>query len=110
MGCSSLSDVEGSGTFTAAFAKRPDGWGGTPNCESGNSCQNRISHCIDCLAAAHPGRSILLSTHGNAIGLFLNLLDDSFGFEEWADIKIPDLFRITYQDGVRTWDKSFTYP
>jgi len=51
-----------------------------------------------------------LSDVEDAIGLFLNLLDDSFGFEEWADIKIPDLFRITYQDGVRTWDKSFTYP
>jgi 2,3-bisphosphoglycerate-dependent phosphoglycerate mutase len=80
-----------------------------PNCESGNACKARMGRCVDSLAAAHPGRNILASTHGNAIGLFLNILDLSFGFEEWSAIKTPDLFKITYQDGLRFWDKSFTY-
>ena len=80
-----------------------------PNCESGIACQTRIKDCIGSLATSHPGQVILASSHGNAIGLFLNSLDDSFGFDGWAAMGNPDLFRIIYKDGAPSWDRKFVY-
>jgi hypothetical protein len=41
---------------------------------------------------------VLVSSHGNAIGLYLNRLDSSFGFEAWEEMRNPDLFAV---DGDR---------
>ena len=81
-----------------------------PNCESGTACQGRVKRCIDGLVARDPGRRILISSHGNAIGLYLNTIDPSFGFDGWAAMRNPDLFRIVYRSGAPTWDMSFVYP
>jgi len=81
-----------------------------PNCESGRACQERVKHCIEGLVAGNSGRNILVSSHGNAIGLYLNSLDPSFGFDDWASIRNPDLFKIVYQNGLPTRDSTFVYP
>jgi len=35
-----------------------------------------------------------VSTHGNALGLYLNHLDPSFGFEAWRALRTPDLIAV----------------
>ena len=51
-----------------------------PRCESGYACQQRMCQCLAQLAANHRGQTLLISSHGNAIALYLNSLENSFGF------------------------------
>jgi 2,3-bisphosphoglycerate-dependent phosphoglycerate mutase len=81
-----------------------------PNCESSRDCQDRIRGCIDGLVAEHSGENVLVSSHGNAIGLFLNALDSTFGFDEWSRLRNPDMFKIDYTDDTPKWDRSFVFP
>lgn len=41
----------------------------------------------------------LLVSHGNLISLFLQSLDNQFGFSEWQAMKNPHIFRIEYIEG-----------
>jgi 2,3-bisphosphoglycerate-dependent phosphoglycerate mutase len=79
-----------------------------PRCESSADCQQRMHACLTKLAADHRGQTLLVCSHGNAIALYLHGIDDSFGFEAWAAMKNPDLFRISYDAGRPFWHKSFT--
>ena len=68
-----------------------------PGGESNIQCQHRMFATLRGLTAAHPGESILAASHGNAIALFLNSIDSSFGFDEWAALRNPDLFLVSYR-------------
>lgn len=81
-----------------------------PNCESGFSCQNRIANCVSKLAKRNCGKRLLVSSHGNAIGLYLNKLDPSFGFSQWSTMKNPDLFKVVFVDGAAQWEKENVFP
>ena len=78
-----------------------------PYCESSYDCQQRMCQCLAKLAANHGGQTLLISSHGNAIALYLNALDSAFGFEDWAAMQNPDVFWITYAAGRPLWHKSF---
>ena len=80
-----------------------------PNCETGRVCQERMKQCILRFVQSNPGKNGLACSHGNAIGLFLNHLDPSFGFNEWEAIWTPDLFRIVYEKSTPEWDKGFMF-
>lgn len=75
-----------------------------PGCESSRDCQNRICNCLLSIVDRFRGKTIAVSSHGNAIGLFLNSIDPSFGFEEWKSMKNPDVFWILYQNGRPKWE------
>lgn len=79
-----------------------------PNCESGFSCQQRISNCISKLVKMNRAKTLLVSSHGNAIGLYLNKLDPSFGFQQWESMRNPDLFKITFLEDEPIWENSLT--
>jgi 2,3-bisphosphoglycerate-dependent phosphoglycerate mutase len=75
-----------------------------PGCESGLECQMRIRSCIDGLARQNPGRTIAVASHGNAIALYLNSLDKTFGFQAWASMENPDIFLVDYPPvGTPVW-------
>jgi|APSaa5957512622_1039677.scaffolds.fasta_scaffold06404_2 2,3-bisphosphoglycerate-dependent phosphoglycerate mutase len=80
-----------------------------PNCESSAACQERVDRCIADLVEKHPGETLLLSSHGNAIGLYLNSLDPAYGFAQWRQMRNPDLFRILYREIGPIWDTGFTF-
>ena len=64
-----------------------------PGGESSAACQQRVGTVLSELRARHgPSERVIVSSHGNAIGLYLNRLDSSFGFEAWAEMRNPDLF------------------
>jgi len=70
-----------------------------PGGESSAACQRRVGAALDDLWSRHDdGERVLASSHGNAIGLCLNRLDPSFGFEAWTEMRNPDLFAV---DGDR---------
>ncbi|MCY4012913.1 MAG: histidine phosphatase family protein [Gammaproteobacteria bacterium] len=64
-----------------------------PGGESSRGCQDRVVGCISRLATAARGQTMVVSSHGNAIALFLNALDPAFGWSEWRAMRNPDLFR-----------------
>jgi len=39
-------------------------------------------------------KTILLSSHGNLIGILLHHFDSSFDYEEWEQMTFPDCFLI----------------
>jgi 2,3-bisphosphoglycerate-dependent phosphoglycerate mutase len=78
-----------------------------PHGESSYDCQQRVCQCLAQLAADHRGQTLLVCSHGNAIALYLNSIDQAFGFEAWAVMQNPDVFRITYDAGKPLWHKSF---
>jgi len=66
-----------------------------PGGESSAECQRRVGAALDDLRSRHGGdERVLVSSHGNAIGLYLNRLDSEFGFEDWGEMRNPDLFAI----------------
>jgi broad specificity phosphatase PhoE len=65
-----------------------------------------MCHCLAQLAADHRGQTLLVCSHGNAIALYLNSIDSTFGFAAWAAMRNPDLFRITYDAGKPLWHTS----
>lgn len=76
-----------------------------PGGESSAACQARVRAAVSALAEKHHGATLLLASHGNAIGLYLNSIDPSFGYDDWAAMKNPDTFRVIVHDGRHTWDK-----
>ena len=77
-----------------------------PGCESGKMCQTRVRQALQTLAQAHVGQTVVAASHGNAIALFLNALDATFGFERWQAMKTPDLFAIRWCDSSFTNDRA----
>jgi 2,3-bisphosphoglycerate-dependent phosphoglycerate mutase len=66
-----------------------------PGGESSAACQRRVAAALSDLRARHDeDERVLVSSHGNAIGLYLNRLDPSFGFEAWREMRNPDLFAV----------------
>lgn len=65
-----------------------------PGGESSVECQRRVGEALDDLRTRHDGDRVLVSSHGNAIGLYLNRLDSRFGFGAWKEMRNPDLFAI----------------
>lgn len=80
-----------------------------PCCESSADGQLRIVRSIEALVAAHPGDGIAVSSHGNLIGLYLNAIAPSFGFEKWQAMRNPDVFRIVYKSSGPYWDTEFHF-
>ncbi len=66
--------------------------------ESNNECKARIVRVVGELAHRHPGGTLAVSSHGNAIAMFLQWLDPNFGMDDWRAMRNPDLFRIVYED------------
>ena len=78
-----------------------------PGCESGLECQARVRKCVDQLARSNLGRTIAVASHGNAIALYLNSLDATFGYEGWSAMRNPDVFSIRYLAGGHpVWETS----
>lgn len=59
---------------------------------------------VEAVRAHHAGQHVLIASHGNAIGLYLNHLDPAFGFEAWRAMRMPDLYAVF----GRTWRRMET--
>jgi 2,3-bisphosphoglycerate-dependent phosphoglycerate mutase len=76
--------------------------------ESSRVAQGRVSQAIRRIAASTGGRDVVISTHGNALALFLHTLDSNVGFAFWKRMSMPDVYAVaTGPDGVwsyrRVW-------
>ena len=74
-----------------------------PGCESSRMCQNRVHAAVsECFG---PSRVYLLSSHGNAIGLYLNAIDSAFDYGQWQSLRNPDLICVTKNGDALTWQR-----
>ncbi len=46
--------------------------------------------------------NIIVVTHGNLFALILNQFDNDFGFNEWKEIRNPDVYLIKYNQNVQS--------
>jgi broad specificity phosphatase PhoE len=71
-----------------------------PNCESGFDTQKRMQNTLNQLAREYPGQTVAACSHGNAISLFLNSIDQGFGHAQWQAMKNPDVFYVTWDGSL----------
>lgn len=80
-----------------------------PGCESGNQAQARACRLLTRVSQRHTGQTILLSSHGNLIGLILKSLAPDFGYQNWRAMRNPELFRLCVREGHVFWDRDFVF-
>ena len=62
-----------------------------PHAESANQALDRVKSTLLNLAKKHQNQRILISSHGQLLGLLLNNLEPRFGFYDQKKIRNPDL-------------------
>ena len=66
-----------------------------PGGESSHEAMTRARAVVrDVLAGS--ARCTLLVTHGNLLALLLRTFDDTHGFETWASLRNPDVYRVHF--------------
>lgn len=73
-----------------------------PKCESSYECQRRFYLAVMSIVENHSGESIAISSHGNAIALFLNKITEDFHFNNWKRMKNPDIFLVKFDSNKFT--------
>jgi 2,3-bisphosphoglycerate-dependent phosphoglycerate mutase len=81
-----------------------------PGCENSQDAQERMGRTIDQIVRDYPGQTVAVSSHGNAIGLYLNSLDPTFGHDEMFSIRNPDVVKLEATGSGVTHDSSFELP
>ena len=81
-----------------------------PGGESSRVAQRRVSGVVHRLADAAGGRPIVLSTHGNALALFLHVLDPAIDFAFWSRMTMPDIYGVERNaDGAWSYDRVWPF-
>lgn len=79
-------------------------------CESSRQCQRRIVRAITGIVRSNSNASeIAISSHGNAMGLFLNFLTSAFGRTSAEQMRNPDIFQIEFRDDTFHWKREFSH-
>ncbi|MFC5987680.1 histidine phosphatase family protein [Marinicrinis lubricantis] len=71
-----------------------------PGGESNKSAQARAVKVLDKIIRDHPNESIVVGTHGNIMTLLLQHFDPQIGYDFWRSISMPDIYRLTLEDGM----------
>ena len=78
--------------------------------ESLSQCQKRMIDGIREVEKAHKGKNILISSHGEAIGAVLKAFDPQYGYDDWARMNMPDVFKLEFSpDGTAQWDSDYKF-
>ena len=83
--------------FAYAFPGGEDSW----------TCRTRITAAVTEIAARHPGETLALGSHGNAIGLFLHSVEATVGEADASALRTPEIVKIEQRNGHLVWDRTF---
>ncbi|MDQ8735877.1 histidine phosphatase family protein [Paenibacillus sp. LHD-38] len=78
--------------------------------ESNVIAQKRGAEAVMQVLKKHPNKNIVIGTHGNLLALILNSFDQSYGFDFWKQLDMPDIYRLAF-DGAglksvsRVWSR-----
>lgn len=66
--------------------------------ESNKEGQVRGVNAITNLLRENDGKSIVIGTHGDIMTLILNYYDNSYGYEFWKALDMPDAYKLTFSN------------
>ncbi len=73
-----------------------------PGGESGTVAQSRALAVLEQIRQRHRNGTVVVASHGNLIALALNAFVPSIGFDFWASIPLPAVYRLEFaRDRVR---------
>lgn len=68
--------------------------------ESSSQALKRIRKVIDEVSENNQIRHVAIVSHGNILSLLINHYDRTFGFEQWQQMKNPDIFVLEQNNGI----------
>jgi len=72
--------------------------------------RQRMIVAVKEIAEIHPGKRIVLCTHGGTLWGLISYFDNSFGYEDYQKIGSPDVKRFVFGEGRGHFDDGFSYP
>ena len=69
--------------------------------ESNREALNRILDLFADLEERYSDKTILLSSHGNLLGILINHFDSSFDHKKWEQMTFPDCFLVDKDESVK---------
>ena len=69
--------------------------------ESNREALNRILDLFADLEERYSDKTILLSSHGNLLGILINHFDSSFDYKKWEQMTFPDCFLVDKDESVK---------
>lgn len=72
-----------------------------PGGESASEALQRVNPLLQSIFHSEH-TNIVVVTHGNLFALILNQFDENFGFNEWKELKNPDVYLIKYKQDVKS--------
>jgi len=71
--------------------------------------RERMVGAVQSIVDAHPGDRVLVCTHGGNIWGLISHFDSSFDYDDYRQIRSPDLKRFLYTVRDSRWDEEFTF-
>ncbi|WP_175988070.1 histidine phosphatase family protein [Bacillus sp. Marseille-Q1617] len=65
--------------------------------ESNREAQKRGIQSFMQILEKYEGKNAAIGTHGNIMVLIMNHFDESFGFEFWNKLEMPDIYKMTFE-------------
>lgn len=79
-----------------------------PGGESGNDALKRANTVLDTVYSDDSLQNVIMVSHGNLIALILNQFDHTYGFDQWKNLRNPDVYTISMDHSANTikciWD------
>lgn len=69
--------------------------------ESNQVAIKRILDLLQDLEERYSDKTILLSSHGNLLGILINYFDSSFDYKKWEQMTFPDCFLVDKDGSVK---------
>ena len=69
--------------------------------ESNQVAIKRILDLLQNLEERYSDKTILLSSHGNLLGILINHFDSSFDYKKWGQMTFPDCFLVDKDKSVK---------
>jgi len=76
--------------------------------ESSWVCRARIGAAVAAIVQQYPGETIAIGSHGNAIGLFLHYVDETFGLEGASALRTPEIVKVVHRGDGFAREKMFS--
>ena len=68
-------------------------------CETGYFAQDRGVQSLKNTLNKYCGGNIVIGTHGNIMVLIMNYYDKKYNYDFWSNLKMPDIYKLCFQDG-----------
>ena len=69
--------------------------------ESNQDALARVLNFLIDLEERYSDKTILLSSHGNLLGILINHFDSSFDYKKWGQMTFPDCFLVDKDESVK---------